>query len=51
MKPCYACEDTLPVYATVDDEPWCRECFEAAVMLGDIELPEENKESDEQADG
>ncbi len=49
MTPCFACENTLPVYATVDDEPWCRECFDAAVMLGDLDPPDE-EESDEQAD-
>ncbi len=50
MKPCSACEETLPVYATVDDQPWCRECVIAAVMLGDLDLPDD-EESDEQADG
>ncbi len=46
MKTCSACEEEHPEYATVDGVPWCRECFEAAVMLGDLDPPDPDAEDE-----
>ncbi len=48
LKTCFACEEKLLEYATVDGAPWCRECFEAAVMLGDIDEHDPDAEDEDE---